>query len=611
MQAIFKHIMEYYHLSQLIHQHALQFKDQEALKIRDKETGVWSSISWEDFSKKIIAVAWSMCHAGIKPQSNVGIFTQNMVECLYVDFAAFANRASVVPMYATASIPQISYIIEEAEIQLLFVGEQQQYDKAWQVFQTGNSLKQIVILDNGVKKDPMDKTSIYFEYFSSSKNRSSQDMVAVDKRMKEARNDDIAHIIYTSGTTGEPKGAILTHNNYMEAMRLHDIRLSYLPQRFLSISFLPLAHIFEKAWSIYCLHRGCTLAINLDPREITTSIKEVKPEAMCSVPRFWEKVYAGVQEKMENSNFIIKAVYQNAVITGKKYNLDYINKGKKPSFLLKWKYAFYSRTIFSMLKKVLGIERGLIFPCAGAMLSEKIIVFLRSVGIPLVYGYGLTETTATVSCYPPTHFEQGTVGKTMPDVEIRIGKNDEIQVKGKSISTGYYKKPQETADAFTEDGWFRTGDAGSLTEHKGIILTERIKDLYKTSNGKYIAPQQLESRLMDDKYVDGAIIIGDQRKYVTALIIPAFDELKKYAAEHGIPFENVQELCQNRSIIDLFETHIEAIQNEFAGYEQIKRFTLLPEPFSIDTGELTNTLKMKRLFIAEKFKDSIDKMYEA
>ena len=603
--------MEYYHLSQLVHQHALQFGDQEALKIRDKATGVWSSITWDNFSKKIIAVARSMCHIGVKPRSNIGIYSQNMAECFYIDFGAFANRAIVIPMYATASIPQITYMIEEAEIQLLFVGEQQQYDNAWQVFQASNFLKQIVILDNSVIKAPMDKTSMYFDFFSSPKNRSSQDMIAVEKRMKEATDEDIAHIIYTSGTSGEPKGVVLTHSNYMATFRLHDIRLSYLPQRFLSVSFLPLAHIFEKAWSIYCLHRGCSVAINLDPKEITTTIKEINPEAMCSVPRFWEKVYAGVHEKIENSNLIAKALYSNAVAIGRRYNLDYINKGKKPSMFLKWRYGFYSKVIYSKLKKVLGIERGLIFPCAGSMLSETIVSFLRSVDIPIVMGYGLTETTATVSCFTLSGYEIGTVGKIMPEIEVRIADENEIQVKGETIMVEYYKKPKETAAAFTKDGWFRTGDAGSLTGQNGIILTERIKDLYKTSNGKYIAPQQLEGRLMDDKYIETAIVIGDQRKYVSALIIPAFDELKKYASEQGIRFENVQDLCRSKSIIALYETRIGAMQNEFANYEQIKRFTLLPEPFSIDTGELTNTLKMKRLFIAEKFKDIIDRMYEA
>jgi len=601
--------MEYFHLSCLIQERANTFGDQEALKFKDKETGKWQSVSWEDFSKKVTAVARSMCHTGIEPQTNIGVYSQNMVECLYIDFGAFANRAVTVPMYATASIPQISYIIDEAEISLLFVGEQLQYNNAWQVFGRCTSLKQIVILDKNVVRAPEDKSSIYFDFFSSPKNRTSQDIITVEKRTKAAQDEDIAHIIYTSGTTGEPKGVVLTHANYLQAFRIHDIRMGYLPQRFLSMSFLPLAHIFEKAWSLYCLHRGCTIAVNLDPKEIQTCVKEVRPEAMCSVPRFWEKVYAGVQEKIEDSNFILRHIFLNAISTGEKYCIGYINKGRKPPFFLRLRFNCYEKIVYSKLKKTIGIENGLIFPCAGAMLSEEIIRFLRSVNIPLVYGYGLTETTATVTCFTQTGYELETVGKIMPEVEVRIGEENEIQVKGKTITSGYYKKPDATAAAFTADGWFCTGDAGSLTENEGIILTERIKDLYKTSNGKYIAPQQLETRLINDKYIDGAFIIGDQRKYVSALVIPDYNELKNYAGEQGISFGSEEDLCNNPHIIKLYESRITSMQNEFANYEQIKRFTLLPYPFSIDTGELTNTLKMKRAFILEKYQEVIDKMY--
>jgi len=602
--------MEYSHLSCLIQERANIFGDQEALRLKDKETSEWQSVSWEDFSKKITAVARSMCHIGVEPQSNIGVYSQNMVECLYIDFGAFANRAVTVPMYATASVSQINYIINEAEISLLFVGEQMQYDNAWEVFNNNAFLKQIVILDKNVVRAPKDRSSVYFDFFSSPKNRTSQDIITVDKRIKSAQGQDVAHIIYTSGTTGEPKGVVLTHDNYLEAFRLHDIRLGYLPQRFLSMSFLPLAHVFEKAWSLYCLHRGCTLAINLDPKEIQTSVKEVKPEAMCSVPRFWEKVYAGVQEKIEDSNFILRHIFLNAISTGEKYCIGYINKGRKPPFFLRLRFKWYERMVYSKLKKTIGIEQGLIFPCAGAMLSEEIIRFLRSVNIPLVYGYGLTETTASVSFFPQTEYELETVGKVVPLLEVRIGEDNEIQVKGKTVMNGYYKKPDATAAAFTADGWFRTGDAGSLTENDGIILTERIKDLYKTSNGKYIAPQQLETRLINDKFIESAFIIGDQRKYVSALVIPDYNELKKYAEEQGISFGSEEELCNNPQIIKLYESRITAMQNEFANFEQIKRFTLLPHAFTIDSGELTDTLKMKRAYILEKYQEIIDKMYD-
>jgi long-chain acyl-CoA synthetase len=601
--------MEYSHLSTLIQQRAAELGYEEAIRFKDTETDKWQSVSWKDFEQIVTGVAGSMCHTGVLPRSCIGVYSRNMAECLYIDFGAFANRATTVPMYATASVPQIRYMIDEAEINLLFVGEQTQYNNARQVLQDSAFLKQIVILDKNVVRAPDDRNSVYFENFISLKNRNSQDRITVEKRIKTAQGSDTAHIIYTSGTTGEPKGVILTHDNYREVFKMHDIRLGYLPQRFLSLSFLPLAHIFEKAWSLYCLHRGCAVAINLNPGEIQSAIREIHPRAMCSVPRFWEKVYAGVREKIEESNFILRRIFLDAISTGEKYHFEYINKGKKSPVLLTLKFRWYELTVYSRLKKTIGIERGLIFPCAGAMLSEEIICFLRSVNIPLVYGYGLTETTATVSCFPETGYELHTVGQVMPSIEVRIGEDNEIQVKGKPVTCGYYKKPDATAAAFTADGWFRTGDAGSLTENNGIVLTERIKDLYKTSNGKYIAPQQLENKLVNDKFIDNAFVIGDRRKYASALIVPDYRELKTYAGETGIAFMNEADLCNSPRIIQLYETRLADMQDEFAGYERIKRFTLLPHAFAIDTGELTNTLKIKRNYILDKYKDIIEKMY--
>jgi long-chain acyl-CoA synthetase len=602
--------MEYYHLSQLIHQQAKKFGDETAIKVRNEETGIWSPITWENFSKTVITLAEDLCHIGVQPLSNIGIYTQNRGECLFVDFAAFANRAAMVPLYATASVPQISYIINEAEIEILFVGDQVQYDNARQVLQNSPYLKQLIIFDNQVKLAEGDKKSIYFDQFNSHKNRNSQDIISVEKRMKAAQDEDTAHIIYTSGTTGEPKGVVMTHANYKAVMKTHDERLNYLPQRYLSISFLPLAHVFEKAWSIYCLHRGCTIAIGYDPKEIQTYIKEVRPQAMCSVPRFWEKVYVGAQDKINSSGPLMRWIFKQAVKTGKKHNLDYVNNNKKAPLCLRLRFKFYDKLVYNTLKKTVGIENGVIFPAAGAALSDKINIFMQSVNIPLVYGYGLTETTATVACFPHRDFEMGTVGQVMPNTEVRIGENNEIQVRAASVTKEYYKKPQATADAFTADGFFRTGDAGSLTEKMGIVLTDRIKDLYKTSNGKYIAPQQLETHLMQNKYVESAIVIGDQKKFVSALIVPNFEELRNYATKNNIAYETNEDLYKNPKIVELFEKDIQAMQKEFANYEQIKRFTLLLEPFSMQNGELTNTLKMKRAFIAEKYKAAIDKMYE-
>lgn len=602
--------MNYNHLSQIIRVNTKRYGEEEVLKIRDAETKSWQSISWNNFQEKTSSLAQAMVKSGIKPQDHIGVYSQNKAECIVVDFALFCNRAISVPMYPTASTLQINYMIEEAEIQVVFVGEQAQYDNALQVLKTSNYLKQIIIFDKEVVLDKEDTQSVYFEDFCSPENLNPSDLAIVENRMKEGKPEDIAHLIYTSGTTGESKGVMIAHSNYLTVFRIHDIRLDYLKKRFLSVSFLPMAHIFEKAWSLYCLHRGCSIAINLDPREIQACIKEVHPEAMCSVPRFWEKVYAGVQEQIENAGFIKKKLLKNAIHIGKKHNVDCINEGKEPGFFTKKLYQFYDKTIYSYLKKVVGIENGIIFPCAGAFLSNKITLFMRSVNIPIVIGYGLTETTATVSCFPPVGYEIGTVGTVMPELEVRIGDENEIQLKGETIMKGYYKKPEATKDAFTEDGWFKTGDAGRLTPQGSIVLHERIKDLHKTSNGKYIAPQQLEGRLMDDKYVESAIIIADQRKFVSALIAPDFNELKKYAELHHIAYQTYEDLISQKQIVKLFDDHIKNIQHEFANYEQIKRFALLTEPFSIAGGELTNTLKMKRAYIAEKYSEIINKIYE-
>ncbi len=602
--------MKYRFLSEIVHLRAKESGDKEALKVRNKETKTWSSISWQAFSDKINHTACALLRYGIQPQDRIGVYSQNFAECFYIDFSVFSNQAISVPMYATSSIPQITYIINEAEISLLFVGEQLQYDNARVVQKNSRFLKQLILIDKDIRKSKNDTTSLYFDEFIDGKHVSSDELKQVEERSAGIEDSNVVHIIYTSGTTGEPKGVMLTQGNYFAALKIHDLRLHYLSSGFVSMCFLPLTHIFEKAWSILCLHWGCTLAVNQDPKEIRTTMKEVLPEAMCSVPRFWEKVYAGVQDKIDNLNFALKWVFNDAVKTGRRHNLDYRNKGRKAPWFLRQKFGFYNKTIFTMIKKEIGLEKGIAYPCAGAALSDEINTFIQSINIPLIYGYGLTETTATVSCFTQTGFKIGTIGKVMPEIEARIGENNEIQVKGENVMVGYYRKPEETANAFTEDGWFRTGDAGTLNENNELSIKERIKDLYKTANGKYIAPQQLEMRLAGDKYIETAAIIGDQRKYVTALVVPDYIELEKYAEKHLITYNSMEDLCNNQLIHTLFKLRIDGMQNEFANYEQIKKFHILAEPFSIESGELTDTLKMKRSFIEKKYKDIIDSLYQ-
>ena len=545
---------------------------------------------------------------GVEEQRNIGIFSQNKPECLFTDFAAFANRLVTIPLYATSSSAQAQYIINDAQIRFLFVGEQFQYDAAFSAFGFCHSLQKLIIFDRSVVLDPRDKTSIYYDDFLALGEGLPHNDV-VEERSARASDDDLANILYTSGTTGEPKGVMLHHFNYREAIRIHDIRLTAMTDKDVSMNFLPLTHVFEKAWTYLCIHRGVQVCINLRPADIQTTIKEVRPTLMCSVPRFWEKVYAGVQEKIAQETGLRKAMMLDAIKVGKIHNIDYLRVGKTPPLMLHLKYKFYEKTIYALLKKTIGIENGNFFPTAGAAVSDEICEFVHSVGINMVVGYGLTESTATVSCFLDKGYEIGSVGTVMPDLEVKIGENNEILLRGKTITTGYYKKPEATAAAIDKDGWFHTGDAGYLKDDH-LYLTERIKDLFKTSNGKYISPQALETKLAIDRYIDQIAIIADQRKFVSALIVPVYGLVKNYAKEKGLEYKDMADLLQHPKVQALFRARIDTLQQQFANYEQVKRFTLLPEPFNMERGELTNTLKLKRSVVSKNYKELIDKMYE-
>ncbi len=600
--------MTYHHLSVLVHRRAEKYGDKVALKYRDYETSQWIPITWNQFSQTVRQVANALVELGVQEEENIGIFSQNKPECLYVDFGAFANRAVTIPLYATSSPAQAQYIINDAQIRYIFVGEQFQYDAAFSVFGFCQSLQQLIIFDRAVVRDPRDMTSIYFdEFLETGKALPNNDIV--EERTSRASDDDLANILYTSGTTGEPKGVMLHHSNYMEAFRIHDIRLVDMTDQDVSMNFLPLTHVFEKAWTYLCIHKGVQICINLRPVDIQTTIKEIRPTLMCSVPRFWEKVYAGVQEKIAQETGLKKAMMLDAIKVGKIHNIDYLRKGKTPPLMNQLKYKFYEKTVYALLKKTIGIENGNFFPTAGAAVPDEICEFVHSVGINMLVGYGLTESTATVSCFLNKGYEIGSVGTIMPDVEVKIGEENEILLRGKTITKGYYKKAEATAAAIDKDGWFHTGDAGYMKDGQ-LYLTERIKDLFKTSNGKYISPQALETKLAIDRYIDQIAIIADQRKFVSALIVPVYGFVKDYAKEKGIEYKDMEELLQHPKVIGLFRARIDTLQQQFAHYEQVKRFTLLPEPFSMERGELTNTLKLKRPVVAKNYKEVIDKMYE-
>lgn len=601
--------MIYYHYAELVHKQAEKYKNRTALKYRDDATGKWQKISWIEFAENIRLTAEAMADSGIEVQENIGVYSQNMPQCLYTYFGAYANRVVDIPMYATSSPSQIAFIVENAQIRFLFVGEQLQYNNALIVQkQLPHILKKLIVYDSSVKLNPEDKTSVYFDDFIRlGNNAHAESMVKI--RTSQALPSDIATIIYTSGTTGQSKGVVLTHANYLEAMRTHDMRIPQVTDKDLSMSFLPLTHIFERGWTYVCLMKGATVAINRDPKMIQQTLPEVRPTCMSNVPRFWEKVYIGVQEKINNSSPSMQKIFRHAIETGHEYIINYKRQGKTPPLSLKLKFEFYDKTVFSLLKRVLGIGRGIFFPVAGAPLSDTVLEFLLSVNIPLRYGYGLSETTATVCFFPEENYVIGSIGRIQPDLQVRIDpSNNEILVKGKTVTPGYYKRPDENARAFTEDGFFRTGDAGRL-EGDTLYFVERIKDLYKTSNGKYIAPQAIEMSVTSDPYIDQIAVIGDERKFVSALVVPNYALVEAYAKERQIEYSSREELLKNPSIYKLIEAKIESHQQALAAFEKIKRFTLLARPFSMENGELTDTLKLRRRVIVEHYAAEIDAMY--
>ena len=594
--------------SVLIHQQAKKYGDRVALKHRDYKTNTWIPITWNQFSEAVKTVSNALIEWGVEVQENIGVFTQNKPESLFVDFGAFGVRAVTVPLYATSSEAQVHYILEDAQIRYLFVGEQQQYDVAYRVMPLSQSLKQIIVFDRKVKFDANDQTSIYMDDFLAL-GKDGKHQAEVDKRTAESKKEDLMNILYTSGTTGESKGVMLSHAGYESVMEAHINRFPGFGENDVVINFLPFTHVFERAFSCWCLCVGAEMNINLRPQDIQMTIKEVRPTVMCSVPRFWEKVYSGVNEVINSATGVKKTLMQEAIKVGREHNVDYVCKGKTPPMWLHLKYKFYEKTIIGLLKKTLGLDRGAFFPTAGAAIPPAVQEFVLSVGINMLAGYGLTESIATVSCENHFDHEVGSVGKLMPHMQIKFGENNEILLKGPAITKGYYKKEAATKAAFTEDGWFRTGDAGYMKDGF-LFLTERIKDLFKTSNGKYIAPQAIETKMVVDRYIDQISIIADERKFVSALIVPDYKLVKEYAEKKGIAYQDMAELLKKEEIIELFREHIDTLQQQFAHYEQIKKFTLLPEPFSMDKGELTNTLKIKRNVLMVNYAKEIEEMYK-
>ncbi len=588
------------HLARMVFDQAARYGAKTAL--RSKSCDRWHDISYHRLGELIRDAARALLELGVGEGEMVGIYSGNRPEWTIADFAIQSVRGVSVPIYATSTAGQAGYIVRDAAIRILFAGNQTQYDRIASIPEDASPPAVIVVFDEGVELRGNPKALRWQDLLE--KGRASTRQGELDGRLQSATADDLATLIYTSGTTGEPKGVMLHHANFHHSFLAHDKRLT-VSERDVSLCFLPLAHVFERAWSYYVIGHGMTNVYVGDMTKIIDYLREAKPTIMCAVPRFYEKIYTSVFEKLEADEPWRRKLVLWALGVGETAYLRRKEKRLLPPHLwLQWLAAEVL-----VLKKLQGIVGGRIrfLPCAGAPLARKIEEFFHSAGIRITYGYGLTETTATVTCHEDYRFRPGTVGKPIDGVEVKIAPNGEILVRGKTVMSGYYRKPEATAEAF-EDGWLRTGDIGVL-EDGYLTITDRIKELMKTSGGKYIAPQYVESTLAGDPYIEQIIIIADGRPYATALIVPAFEALEAYAKTWRIAYSSREELVRDPIIVRFFEGRVEARQKELAGYEKVKRIALLPRPFSQEAGELTPTLKVRRRIVVDRHQDLIDAMY--
>ena len=591
-----------YHYVSLFRENIQKYPKKEALM--RKTDASWQPISWEKLGTITTQLSKALLQQGVAPQQTVGILSQNTPQWTLTDLACLQIRAVTVPIYTSNTAEQALYVMNHAEIKFLFVGDEKQYLKALEVADQCPSLQKIILFDDHIQLKEQ-KYSIHWTDFLALGNNDALDE-ELQQRIDSRDLSDLFTVIYTSGTTGEPKGVMPTYENLAYQMLGHSQRLE-VDDTDSSLSFLPLTHVYERAWTSFCLYKAIVVYYLEDTNLVREALAEVRPTLMCAVPRFYEKIFATVHDKADASSFAKRMLFKLAVKTGRRV-LTLKEQNRKPSFLLKKAYNFFDKMVYTKLKAVLG-GRIKFMPCGGANLEPSIGRFFQSIGINVKLGYGMTETTATVSCWGDNRFNLQSVGTLMPNVQVRIGEDNEILVKGGMVMKGYYKNPEETAKAFTPDGFLRTGDAGKIDENNNLFITERIKELMKTSNGKYIAPQLIEGKVGKYNLIEQIAVIADGKKFVSALIVPNYEMLTQAFKDLNIKYKNTAELIKHSQVIEYIGKQLQKFQSDLPDYEQIKKFTLLPTAFSIERNEITPTLKLRRKVIYANYSREIEAMY--
>ncbi len=592
----FKNIAEGFVLACTTHQKP------DALRV--KKDGVWHDISSSRLLERVRNVTLALVESGVQKDDRVALLCENRPEWAIADYAGLCAAAATVPIYPTLMPDVIQYILENSEAKVLFVSTPKQLEKVAPLLSSLPNLKRIVVMDG--PGDPA-RGIVTFEAFEKTgADRAATDTKTFDERRNSIRPDDLITLIYTSGTTGMPKGVMLTHANIVFQAKMTPTLIPF-DKSDVVLSFLPLSHIFERMVDYAFLLRGITIAYAESIDTVAANLPEVRPTIMAAVPRFYEKLYDRIHENVRQGSGLKQKIFRWAVATGKE-RTKALHAGTAPGFFLDLKYAIATKLVFSKFAARTG-GRMRFFISGGAPLAREIAEFFHAAGLPIYEGYGLTETSPVISVNHPGACRLGTVGKVAEGVEVRIAEDGEILCKGPGVMRGYYKMEKETGEVI-RDGWFHTGDIGHLDPDGYLVITDRKKDLIKTSGGKYVAPQPIENKLKMAEYITNAVIVGNARKFISVLLVPDIARVESFAKEKGITYASPAELIKNDAVKALFDREMDNINAGLASYESIKKYALIEKDFTIEGGEITPTLKVKRKVVETKYKDVIDKMYE-
>ncbi len=588
----------------IFHNRAEKYQFEPFLKY--KKQGKYTAISWREMQRLVTNTGLGLISLGVKKNDIVTIFSENCWQWLVADLASLSIGAADAPIYPTNSGEESAYIINDSGSRFLFVSDQDHLDRILSVRSRIKGLKKIITFDP-VKTDAKDIMS-FDELLRLGEEY--KDKKAFDERLLSIEPEGLATLIYTSGTTGPPKGVMLTHANIIA-----NVLQSYASHPMIShqdeaLLLLPWSHSLGRTIGIYLMiHIGAVMSLAENFGAVMQNMTEIRPTLMVSVPRLFEKIHAGLFSKVDKAGAAKKKLFSWAVSVASRA-VDYRVQGKAMPFSLQVQYDAAEKLVYSKLKEALGMDRIKIFINGGGALAVDIDRFFNAIGVNLHNGYGLTETSPVTNVNTFEVFEFGSVGPALADTHIKIAPDGEILIKGPQVMKGYFNKPEDTRASFTEDGWFLTGDIGRIDERGCLYITDRKKDIIVTAGGKNIAPQNIENTLAADLFIEQAVVIGEGRKFLSALIVPNFSELISYAKKQGISYDKNEDLIMKPEIVSFYKSRIDALMKDYARVEQIRRFSLLPREFSIESGELTPTLKMKRKVINQNFFSEIEAMYK-